>query len=67
MGRWRGALSPAVGRWRGALSPADRLTWAVHSILVAVLLWRHEPWRDELQAWSIAMRSEEHTSELQSH
>ncbi len=47
-----------MGRWRGALSPADRLTWAVHSILVAVLLWRHEPWRDELQAWSIAMASD---------
>ena len=54
----RGALSPAALRWRGALSPADRLTWAVHAVVVAALGWRHEPWRDELQAWSIAMATD---------
>ncbi|MGA1261943.1 MAG: hypothetical protein ACO31F_08010, partial [Ilumatobacteraceae bacterium] len=54
----RAALSPAAGLGRAALSPADRLTWAVHSLLVAVLLWHHEPWRDELQAWSIAMATD---------
>ncbi|MGA1242291.1 MAG: hypothetical protein ACO30G_06495 [Ilumatobacteraceae bacterium] len=54
----RAALSPVAGLGRAALSPADRLTWAVHSLLVAVLLWRHEPWRDELQAWSIAMATD---------
>ena len=32
----------------------DRVTWFVHTVLVAVLIWNHEPWRDELQAWSIA-------------
>ena len=54
----RAALSPVAGLGRAALSPADRLTWAVHSLLVAVLVWRHEPWRDELQAWSIAMATD---------
>ena len=47
-----------LGLGRVALSPVDRLTWAVHTALVAVLLWIHEPWRDELQAWSIAMASD---------
>ncbi|MGA1352899.1 MAG: hypothetical protein ACO31V_07600, partial [Ilumatobacteraceae bacterium] len=54
----RAAPSPVAGLGRAAMSPADRLTWAVHSLLVAVLLWRHEPWRDELQAWSIAMATD---------
>ena len=37
-----------------SLSLRDRVTWLVHTVLVAVLIWHHEPWRDELQAWSIA-------------
>jgi hypothetical protein len=57
-GLGRVELSPAAELGRGSLSPADRLTWAVHSLLVAVLVWRHEPWRDELQAWSIAMATD---------
>jgi hypothetical protein len=40
------------------LSIVDRFTWIVHTLLVGGLLWRHEPWRDELQAWSIALTSE---------
>jgi hypothetical protein len=39
------------------LSPADSLTWTVHTLIVAILIWNHEPWRDELQAWSIARAS----------
>ena len=35
----------------------DALTWGLHTLLVGVLIWRHEPWRDELQAWSIALAS----------
>lgn len=46
-----------AGRTRLGLSPADSLTWALHTLIVAVLIWNHEPWRDELQAWSIAMAS----------
>lgn len=40
------------------LSVADRFTWLVHTLLVGALIWRHEPWRDELQAWSIALASD---------
>jgi len=46
-----------AGRTRLGLSPADSLTWVLHTLNVAVLIWNHEPWRDELQAWSIAMAS----------
>lgn len=44
-------------RTRLGLTRSDSLTWALHTLLVAVLIWNHEPWRDELQAWSIAMAS----------
>ena len=47
----------AAGRTRLGLRAPDQLTWLVHTLLVGVLLWLHEPWRDELQAWSIAMAS----------
>jgi len=47
----------AVVRTRLGLSPIDSLTWVLHTLIVAVLMWNHEPWRDELQAWSIAMAS----------
>ena len=43
---------------RLGLSVADSLTWTLHTAIVAVLIWNHEPWRDELQAWSIAMASQ---------
>ena len=46
-----------AARTRLGLSPADSLTWVLHTLIVAVLIWNHEPWRDELQAWSIAMAS----------
>ena len=42
---------------RLGLRSAEQLTWVLHTVLVGVLLWMHEPWRDELQAWSIAMAS----------
>jgi hypothetical protein len=51
----RGGLG--AGRARLGLSPTDALTWVLHTVIVAVLIWNHEPWRDELQAWSIAMTS----------
>jgi hypothetical protein len=44
-------------RTRLGLSPVDSLAWLLHTLIVAVLIWNHEPWRDELQAWSIAMAS----------
>ena len=47
-----------VPRTRLGLAPADSLTWMLHTAMVAVLMWFHEPWRDELQAWSIAMASD---------
>ena len=47
----------ATSRTRLGLRRAEQLTWALHTVLVGVLLWMHEPWRDELQAWSIAMAS----------
>ena len=48
---------PGEARTRLGLSPVDAITWSLHTLLVAVLIWNHEPWRDELQAWSIAMTS----------
>lgn len=40
------------------LSVVDRFTWIVHTLLVTALIWMHEPWRDEIQAWSIALASD---------
>ena len=48
---------PGAARRRLGLFPTDALTWVLHTLIVAVLIWNHEPWRDELQAWSIAMTS----------
>ena len=49
---------PTGADTRLGLSPADTLTWILHTAIVAVLIWNHEPWRDELQAWSIARASD---------
>ena len=52
------SLNVATRRTRLGLFPADTLTWILHTAIVAVLIWNHEPWRDELQAWSIARASD---------
>ncbi|MFZ9706998.1 MAG: hypothetical protein ACO3CG_04060 [Ilumatobacteraceae bacterium] len=52
------ARANTSSRTRLGLGPAEQLAWVVHTVLVGILLWMHEPWRDELQAWSIAMASD---------
>jgi hypothetical protein len=47
-------LNPLPTRSKYLFSPAALLLYAVAS---AVLLWQHEPWRDELQCWEIARQS----------
>jgi hypothetical protein len=56
--------SPAGARASGGVGRRELFALIAFAVVLAIALWTHEPWRDELQSWMIARGSRSPTALL---